>query len=338
MSAGEILDNLSHLPDGIDHPAVVGIAAAATAAAISGTYLHHRFAEAKRAEVFGGNHELAEQAVVNVRGGRETVASKSRRLAPVLGVIAGAGLAAAAYFGHPTYDTSHSDTGANNMIVIDGSNSMIYTKMDSANTRYAAAIDGLSTDSAYQGRLGVIVTGADSATSIPLGSDWHKSLRVLEEPGVDPNGGQLASAITDAVQQLPLIVTKDGQQKRNGQVVVVSDGSSSINSTNAGNIEQAINNVRQSGASVRVVVPGTADGSYKLDGQTYASAAEPQLFGASDVIEAASASDVASDIRRAVASTSTIHEQKPWELPLDLGIVIGLGSVAWLGERTIRRN
>lgn len=340
----EILQNLSNYPDALTHPVETAGILGGTAVAIVAGRLWHRKAGEKTAEAFGGNRELAEKAVVSVRGNKETPASRRRRLAPGIGFVAGAGIALASFFGHPTFSNSHSNKSAEIVVVNDSSLSMLKTADLGGNvTRYSATQAGLKQAGAkYAGNLAVVSFGSNVEVSVPLEpkSSWQSDLGGLKHPDVNPNGGDLSGAVSTALSLLPESPSHNGrQQQRDGRIIILSDGT--VDSS-AQEMADVASSIKKSGASVKVVVPGQTQASYRVDGgQPIASGSETQTFaafGAANVEQATTVNGVVSDVEQAIAGASTVQEQDEWWVPLGVGLALAAGSAAVMAAREVKRS
>jgi hypothetical protein len=319
-----LIDSLAHLPLNMDHPlSGVGSIVVAGAAILAERTVFNHTDDSWAAQF--PNPALLEQSI-------KPDADKVRRarLAPAMAVTAGLGALAFQLLGNPTYESTSLNHAANVVVVADASLSMLNTKdVGTAQlTRFTAAKTALQ-EASYPGNLGIVQSGASVRVVAPLGSDKN-TLAQAEKPQVDPNGGNMVQAINTAASLLPI---KNG--KHEGSLLVISDGT--IDDT-APEITAAATAIKQSGISIKVVVPGTAQGKYQLgvNPQQIPSGASPDVFaglGANNVIEAKDAPSITKAIQETLVDAGTNHENHPWYVPGMIGALLlggGMARIKWL--------
>lgn len=318
----QIINSLANLPHGIDHP----IAAAGSLVAAGTVLLAERAVFRRTNDTWAApfpNAALLEQSVTP-----DLKKNDRERMAPAWAMTAGIGFLALQVLGSPTYESTTVDSTANVIIVKDASLSMRNTKdIGSLGMTRAGAVDiGLQKASAsYAGNLGIVQSGANVRVTLPLGKAKDRLVQA-EKPKVDPNGGQIISAINLAVSLLP--TAKNGQHE--GSLVVISDGTVDDKATEVAATAVAL---KKEGVTVKVIVPGTAQGKYELGAnrQQIQSGASPEVFagfGAKNVIEAKDAKGIDQAIQETLVDAGTSHEDRPWYVPGIIGALLLGGGIA----------
>jgi hypothetical protein len=156
----------------------------------------------------------------------------------------------------PTVETKSVKSGAG-LVVLDQSNSMVYTSdMENGLERLDAAaysVGVLSELAPEDYRLGVIAFAGDHQTTVPLTTD-RQALVSLESQTVDSNGGDMLSALDVADD---ILAAESDEIPTN--MFVISDGT--IEDTEK--VKAKIVEITEKGTKVTVVVPGTAEATYK---------------------------------------------------------------------------
>lgn len=324
----QLIESATHFPNGVEHPFwFVGAAV--------GSYCVYRLGELRfqateeAAAVPYSNGALLEKQVLP---GRKQ--ARRDRLAPVLAEVAGLGLVAAQFLGHPTYESTITDTHANVIAVEDVSFSMAQTHdLGSATiTRDQAVATALET-APYKGSLGVIQAAASAKVAVPLNKNWHSYKNELHKGLVDPNGGQIVQAMDLAGSLL-----QQAAAKHEGTVVVVSDGtvddSGEAIATEAAKLEKE-------GIVLKAVVVGTGEGTYSLNGskQQTPSPVQPDRFdgfGADNIVQAKTVHAVDTEMDKLIHDAGTGHQKHTWP---GLGILGGLVfSAGFLKDKWQRIN
>lgn len=318
----QIIDSLAHLPRGIDHPiAAAGSLVAAGAALLAERAVFNRTDDTWAAQF--PNAALLEQSVTP-----DPNKVRRTRLAPALAVTAGIGALAFQVLGNPTYESTTANRDAKVVVVQDVSLSMLHTEDLGTPrlTRLTAVNTALQEASAsYVGNLGIVQSGATVRVTAPLGSPKAR-LTQAEKPQVDPNGGQIVPAINLAASLLPS--AKNG--KHEGSVLVISDGAIEQSSAEVATVASAL---KRDGVSVKVIVPGTAQGKYELGAgrQQILSGASADVFaafGAKNVIEAKDAKSINKAIKETLGDAGTNHENHTSYIPGIIGALLLGGGIS----------
>ncbi len=314
----QLIESAQHLPRDAENP--LGGAAALLATGIALTAMRlgfNRTDEAYAAEF--PNPALLEKSITP-----DDRANRSARLGAAVLEVAGVGLIAASLIGHPTYSTSKVNSQANVIVVDDVSNSMRFTRDlgQSGASRSEAVTAGIDSVS-YTGKLGVIQVAANHNVAVPLSQDWRTQKARIAKLSVDANGGQLTPALQLAESLLPLSRKVAGGHE--GTVVLISDGTVD----DSGNsIANEASTMTRDGVKLKVIVPGTANGTYKLNvnAPPADSGVQPQLFngvGANNISQPQTAEAVTSDVRQQIEDAGSVGEQHPWLPAVAFGIAMG---------------
>jgi hypothetical protein len=185
----------------------------------------------------------------------------------------------------------------------------------------------------YEGSLGLIQTAGNVQITEPLTKDWKSHLNQAEKLQVDPNGVHIVDAIDRAASLLP----RNAQGKREGTVVLLSDGTISESQSD---IATEASKLTQEGVRLKAIVPGTPGGTYtsRISHRAVPAAAESQAFssfGAQNVIEAKDAATVRSAIAQEIADAGTSHERHPSYL---IGMLGGLAFAYGFGRNHWQRS
>lgn len=336
----EIIQQFSHLPSEVKNPEAIGAAVVATGAALIGSIELARRSKDQYAAQFP-NPEAAERSIARIRGTDIEGNSRQRvrrRLAPWLGTLVGAGLAATSIVGGMSFENDKADHDANVVVVADASYSMLHTRdMGGDTSRHEAVVSGLNSAD-YEGRLGVVEAAGDVDVSLPLQQDWKDEVDGLKKPTVNPNGGELAKAVSTAVSLLPRRSDSEGKLVRDGKVVIISDGTIA-SSPKA--MQKSAQHLSKSGASFKVIVPGSSQSNYKLDGslavQSGANTEVFDSFGGGNVERATNKAEVVNEIHSALHEAGTNHEKDDWKLPLYIGGAILAASAIAAARQRIRK-
>lgn len=258
---------------------------------------------------------------------------KARRI-PIALLLSGLSIWSVNHFAKPFYNTTHVDDDSNVVAVIQES----YTDIDTRDvgdldgvqvTRAEAVAKGIDSTS-YKGNLAVIQAGAGSTPVINLSKNWQRHESLISETQVDPNGADVVSALQEAEKLLPLSNSKDSQTHE-GTIVMVSDNPAS---NTAGQMSSEASTLAAAGIKVRVVVPGTVSGSYKLNPTSPAvsSQTDPSIFapfGNNNVEQASDAQAIVGDVSQDIYDAGNVERREPWTPIGDLGLaVMGVGIVA----------
>ena len=327
----QIIDSLAHLPNGIDHPiAAAGTLVVAAAALITERGVFNHTDDDWAAQF--PNAALLEKSVTP-----DLKRVRRARLAPALAVTAGLGLAAVQFFGNPTYESTTADHDAKLIVVEDVSLSMLHSAdLGDPKLTRLAAVTGALQEASYPGSLGIVQAGAKVLPTANLSADWKTNLAQAEKPQVDPNGGQMVTALNLAASLLP--TAKNGQHE--GSLLVISDGT--IDDT-ASEIAIAASALRRSGVTIKVIVPGTAQGKYELGAskQLISSGASANVFaafGSKNIIEAKDAKTVNHAIKESLSDAGTSHENHTWYIPGMIGaLLLGGGVLTDKWQRATRK-
>ncbi len=325
----QLIQSAEHFPQGLGNP----LAAAGSLVAMGVVLAAERTTFDHTGDKFAvqfPNPALLERAVIP-----DEAKNRRARLAGTLAMTAGAGFVALQLLGQPTYESTELNHEASVVVVRDVSFSMINTK-DLGVSRSAAVGTGLR-EASYAGRLSVIQSAAGAPRVVlPLGSNWKTRLDSAEKIQVDPNGGQMVPAIDLAESLLPL----SNHGKPEGTIVILSDGSIDQSPANVAVVAQRL---KHDGVAVKVVVPGTTNGEYKLSVTSQlvpakASAEVFAAFGANNIVEAKDAKSVVKAVKNALVDAGTTRKQHPWEIPGAIGIALfGGGLVREITQRITRK-
>lgn len=242
------------------------------------------------------------------------------------------GLAAATLFLPMTYETNEQDTAAEAVVVVDESSSMLYTSdMEEGQTRHAAtlgALDELSED--YDGRLAIVQAASGTEIATNMSNDWATRLPTLEEPTLDPNGGDVLQAIDEGAN----LLSRDEEGNRAGALTVVTDGTVSAAPKE---IDKAITKLESEGVAVQVIMPGTTDASYKRGSVEAGSSIQPQMFESTEAAVVTSSDELAEALDQGITSEAAYTEQhKSFALSGALAIatvVAGIRQYMKFGKR-----
>lgn len=325
----QLIESTTHLPGGLEHPIETVGVLAGTAALYLGGSLRYSMTEEAAAMPYS-NAALLEKQVLPSRS-----QARRDRLAPMLAELAGAGLLAAQFLGHPTYESSIADTHANVIAIEDVSFSMAQTHDlgSDAVTRDQAVATALG-EVPYKGSLGVIQTAASTKVTVPLNKDWLSYKAALGKDSVDPNGGQLVQAMDLAGSLLA-----QAGAKHEGTIVVVSDGTVD-DSPEAINSEVA--KLKKEGITLKAVVIGTAEGTYNLANskQQVSSAVQPDRFdgfGSDNVVQVKTIQAVNAEMDKLIHDAGTNHEKHTWPgLGILGGVLFATGFIKDKLQRTGR--
>ena len=323
----QLFQSVEHLPQGLEHPGAAVGSLVAVGAALAAEYFMFNQSQEKFAVPFP-NAALLERAVTP-----DYAKNRRARLAGTLAMTAGAGLVAFQLLGQPTYESTELNRAANVIAVRDVSWSMLYTK-DLGVTRSAAVGAGLRAAS-YAGSLGIVQMGASARVVLPLTEKWQSRLATAEKVQVDPNGGQMVSAINLAESLLPL----SNHGKAEGTIVILSDGTIEQGPADIAAVAQRL---KRDGVAIKVVVPGTAAGEYTLSetSRTVPSGASAAVFaavGASNIVEAKDAKSVTKAVTEALVDAGTTRQQHPWNVPGAIGVgLFGAGLARDITQRLRR--
>lgn len=299
-AVNEIIDNLSHVPDAIGKPEVVGIALAAASAAVYGEALLQRHNEHRGARERFSNPALLHELEVDERGVSKA-ASRRNQLAPWVAGTVGLGLAAAGYFGSFTYDSSYSDGSVSTVVVSDRAGSTVGSEAD--------AITSIIN------RLGSYKDINGQAVSAWVGIQPADSLRSAAELPPFGNGDMHQAAMsgldTFKVEQ------QQGHLAKSAMVLLTADG--------LGAPDDIVAEDKSLAQPVPIYVVNVDQNASVSD-----VAAEQQIAKATggQYISKSSANEAASDVESAVSQAITIHEQKPWRVLEGLGLLTVAGGLA----------
>ncbi|MDL2341826.1 MAG: VWA domain-containing protein [Patescibacteria group bacterium] len=331
-----IIEAVQHVPTDVHNPIATGLAVAAVAGVGFLTKQYHTATNERGAYDARGNGDQIRASLI----GYEAKNNKYR-FAPVKKIAAGLGLVAVQYIAQPGYQSSYADAGAEAMVVADASSSMIFTHdLGQAKlSRYDAAVKAIE-QADFKGKLGFIEPAIDAKSPATVISkpaqNWRALAPKLQKPVVSPNGAQLVPAM----EQAAALLTEDPKtHKRDGTLVVISDGT--VNES-ASDISEEITKLRRSGVTVRVVVPGTTSGTYRLPQTVKQSKAgvTPGVFAAaSDNLRLATDSQaVTAAVQAEIKTAGTGHEHHDWPIPGALGVLaLALGGGQFI-ERTLRKK
>jgi hypothetical protein len=320
--SGQVFESLQHVPQGIDRPALAAgslLVAAACTLAMRRTYEH---TEEPLAAKFP-NPALAAKVLPNAKKNRQS------RLAPAAAEIVGLGLIGVSIFGQPNYHTDKLDSEANTVLVDDVSLSMIKTAdMGEPDTSRSAATHRGIFAADYTGKLGVVQTAGNQDVVLNLSSSWKDHTKVITRTAVNPNGGELVPAIETAASLLPANPSKPG--KREGTLVINSDGT--VDGSSLEMAKEAAK-LKQEGIRVKVVVPGTFQGSFKLHPKSSSPSTpvpvKPELFasfGAQNVHQAKTAEQAAQVLKEEITDAGISREKRYWWTPAAIGGLLALGG------------
>lgn len=326
------------LPDKVDHPGLVAASAVVGGALATAAWISHKRSDEKMAVEFP-NPVAMEQAIRDVRGDDiEGNSSRLRRLriAPALAMVAGTAVTAMGALGGFKQESTSSKESAQTVMVQDASYSMQYSR-DLGTSRLSATIDALNT-SGYRGNLSVIEAATDSTTRIPMERSWRDDLTELRKPEVDPNGGNIADAIDDAMSDLPIEKNDKGDRVRRGTVLVVSDGTISNTQKQMAKVAER---AKENGVNLRVVVPGTPDATYQIPGsQPVKSGVNPDVFasfGSKNIAVADSQEAVGTAVHNALMSAGSRREVKDWNTLRNVGIALMVLAGLAMSMQVVRK-
>lgn len=257
---------------------------------------------------------------------------RKRRLGGANAAIVLGGLAAATLALPATYETNEQDVAAEAVIVQDVSSSMLYTTdMKDGQTRHAATLDALAELSGgYDGQLAIVQAASGTEIATNMSNDWATRLPALEEPTLDPNGGDVLQGIKEATN----LLGRDEEGNRVGALTVVTDGTVSATSKD---ISKTITKLEDEGVAVQVIMPGTADASYKRGSVEAGSSIQPQVFESADVAVVTSSNELVEALDQGITSEAAYTEQhKSFALPGALAIatiVAGMREYMKFGKR-----
>ncbi len=336
----QALDQVSTLPGAFEHPATAAAVIAAGAGIYTYEHLRFRHTQTEYGVAFS-NPALLKRSAEDITGkpvGDKLAEHTWSRLGSRLLMIGGLSIAAAAQIAHPTYETTTANTDANVAVVLDGSFAMDQTSdLGDKTTRYQAAVEGLK-KADYHGKMAVVEFGANNVLAIPLSADWHQQTQLLAEPAVNGNGGQLEAAVESAARLLPVTLANNTEAHHTGTVVVVSDG---ILENTPQQLSDEAKVLQDQGVNVRVIVPGTPDGSYKeRDNRAVSSSIKPevfQAFGKDNVTIASTHAEVTDAVKKAVADSGRTKRRKDWNVPLFAGAAFFVGGLIRDGRQRVRK-
>jgi len=331
----EIFESVQHLPTDVERPVAAVAALAAAGVLVAAQRIGFNRSEEQLSDHFP-NPALLEATI-----DQDPKSIRRQRLSPTALQVVGLGLIGASAFGNPTYETDKLTDGANVVIVEDVSYSMERTADlgQAGQTRMDAvtrAINNLN----YEGRLGVIQVAAGQELVTPLSSRWEKDKKLIARVNVEGNGGKLEPAIKLADSLLPQTVGGDGKSKREGTVVVISDGTIE---DSAESLSKEAAALKHSGAETKIIVPGTAIGQYKLKGSNtpISSKSQPErfaAFGAKNVTTAQTVEAVNSAVAREVRDAGMTSKDNKWYVAMAAGgllFAVGLAKDALQRARRV---
>ena len=311
----QIIESAAQYPTGLEHPITTAVSLAAAAGVTAVGMLRYQTVQEAHAVQF--SNPLLQEAT----DGRVQRQAKRDRMVPLAAELFGAGLLAAQFFGHPTYETTEANTRANVVVLEDASTSMVRTQDVGTPglSRFVAVNQALRTAD-YEGRLGVVQAAANTTTLFNLTTDWRSHSGELTTQAVNSNGGNLVDGLSTASQLLPQV-----GKSHEGTIVVISDGT--VDSSSQKLADKA-KELKSEGIAVKVVVPGTATGTYTLKDSKIpvaagANAARFDGFGPANVVETKTAQELTTTIHELVHDAGTSHKKHNWYVPLGLGVLIG---------------
>lgn len=326
------IESFSSLPNMPEQPSDVLAAAASMAVVAAGAYYarhYHANTNPKGAVDARGNQNQLRGSLIG------TAADTDKMLfSPVRQIAIGLGIAAL-QLAQPTYDATYPDAKAEVVVIADSSSSMFAKDLGEPGvTRYAAAIQGLK-ESEFQGSLGIIQTAAETELITKPIVGWRPQAASIDQPRVNPNGGEIGPALDLAAS----LFTEDPETKlRSGTIVMLSDGT--VNKSRE-QLQTQADKLKKMGIIVRVVVPGTSEGTYVLPKSTQKVKAgiQPDNFAAfgDNVTQADTVEEVREAVSKDIKTAGTRRERKNWPVPLILGSAIGLLGVGRLVKRNITK-
>lgn len=330
------------LPTGMEHPSAL---AAATAGALAAGYLlarHHNASEQDGTTHYNraGLMQALEDSGANTDAAKR--ANTRYRVGPLAAAAVGVGIMTTGVLGGFYHESTAPNGDAKVVIIEDVSNSMLRTndmvgglsRSDSLyNAMQAAAQSG------YAGEAAVIQVADGDNVAIPMSKDWGTQLVILEEPTVDPNGGDIVKAMQDAAAILPYVPSMpDEAPKRTGTIVIGSDATVSNEQSQ---IAAEIASLQDAGVTVKLIVPGTKEGSYTLAGQETKSGIQPELFetlGAENITITDSPEQVAQSMTELLQTEGTQTNRDPYVLITAAGLAITLAGGGVAGFRAASRR
>ena len=310
------IESFQHLPTSVERPVAAAAVVGATALALVYERWQYNRSEEKFAVQFPNPSLLEASIQPNQKANR-----RARLAAPLVMTIGGGMLAAYGVAGvHYSSEVTNHDAAV--VVVEDVSNSMLLTKdVGDGQTSRLDAVNAGIREAAFDGRLGIIQSAADSRATMPISRDWRPRVEKAQKPHINPNGGLTHAAIEDAVSILP--TTRTGRHE--GTVLVLSDGS--IEST-AKDLAESANEVKKSGAQIKIIVPGSTTGEYNLPGSTVKAAAGANgdkfaaAYGDDNVVAVNGIADIKQAVQAQLTDASKRDKEQPWRVPLVAGAVV----------------
>lgn len=328
------VDAITHVPTGMEHPVLTGFAVAAV---VGGGYLAQQYMSSHRHEQGAVDVRRNQAAILASQIGTAKETDK-QRFSPVAKTFIGLGFLALQFVGQPTYETTVPNPNAETVVVADVSNSMYYghdVGGTAKDTRSSVAIDALK-QSQYTGLLGFVQTASTNKIISKPVKNWRPLIKEFGSAQVDPNGGQLIPALDRASS---LLSENPATHKRDGTILVISDGT--INESAADLTTEAAK-LQKAGITLRVVVPGTANGGYRLPGTTtqVLAGAEPGRFNGfgSDVRAATNVGAINQAVQSQLESAGKSHERHGWPVPGELGALALVLAFGQFSKRVITRH
>lgn len=326
------IEAVQHLPTEWDNPVLTGAAVVTIAGAgLVAKYYHNHTPEKGAVDARGISQALEDSKI-----GADKDSNK-RRFSPITQAAFGAGFLAIHLIGQPGYEATFADAGAEVMIVADASNSMTLT-FDLGIpeiSRFDGVVSGIQ-KSEFAGSMGFIKMGETVSLITSPTKDWATQIPNLKEVIIDPNGGKLIAAMTQAAEQ----ITLDPETKqRAGTVVLISDGTVS---NRTADLAKKAEQLKAEGITVKVISPGTAAGTY-IDRESNSeakSAVKPDNLAMFDktIGNPTSVAETIEVINDEIKSSGTRREREQWPIPIVAATALGAYALTRFVTRTLTRK
>lgn len=343
--SNQIIDQFTHAPV-IEHPEL----AAASLAIAGGLVLaqlgiHRKVQEKFTADI--PNPALIDASVEEVhsqsRVGNRVTQSSWRRLGSTMLIMTGLGLAGAAWFGDAKIETTNDNSDAKTVFVVDGSLSMLHTKdVGSKQSRFEMVKNALgSVDDS--GNAAFVEFAANNHLVEPMTADWQAAASELGTKNVDPNGGQLVSALELAASVLPRESSSATKKpaNRGETVLVISDGTIEDTQEISGTtkdteeaLKEELSTLRLQNIQSKVIIAGKEKASYNLhDGSgNIDSGIDAHVFdgfGQKNIKVADTEKETIAAINTFTSKTGNTTKQDRWKLPFVIAASLFAGGLGW---------
>ena len=337
LDPSQVAEQISHLPEVIDQPWAIPVAGFVAVAGYMRDIRAYKPNQSAAALDFRGNQAMLNEAIKDVAtmapAGEQIVNNPKNRFQSRRNLLAGAALTIGAFFANPS-TVVHSETHNANVIeVIDTSNPMISTgDMNGGAGRFNAVLDGLS-GGKYEGNVGIVQFGANDTVTSPLLPVTKAEFSKVNQNQVDPNGAELVPALTLA-DSLLAYHQPNGAIAHKGEIIIYTDGI--LNDTPAA-IQSEANQLNKEGVKVKVIVPGTNQGEYQINGsQPFKASVEPEnlaAFGTKNITVSSKVSEITSASRADANAEGLANNNQRWFPAYIPGVFL-----LWRGMRRYRNR